>query len=344
MDLLLHLLGEQPEDAALTRDAALALEGGGDDDGPEVASTAGGARVAGVQVALVDHLHVVGREAFTELRLDVFASIHGRGRVARFGRGACTRVSWGRSLPHTRGVPGPEIQQIRRDVDALDWKALAPALEREGHVRIPRLLSARACAAMAALYADDARFRKTIDMGSHRYGEGEYRYFARPLPPQVEGLRRAFYPHLARVANRWNARWERQDRFEASLRGFLARCKAAGQARPTSLLLRYREDGFNCLHQDLYGEVAFPFQLVVLLSDPQRDFTGGEFLLVEQRPRQQSRGEAIALGRGDALIFPNRERPIETARGVSRAQIRHGLSRVRSGERLALGVIFHDAK
>ena len=233
---------------------------------------------------------------------------------------------------------------MRQQVDALDWASLSPTLEREGHVRIPQLLTARRCAELAALYEAEHGFRKTIDMGSHRYGEGEYRYFARPLPPLVEGLRQAFHPHLARVANRWNEAWGRDERFELSQRSFLARCKAAGQERPTPLLLRYREDGYNCLHQDLYGEVAFPFQVVVLLSDPQRDFTGGEFLLVEQRPRQQSRGEAIALGRGDALVFPNRERPFESARGVSRAQVRHGLSRVRSGERLALGVIFHDAK
>ena len=235
-------------------------------------------------------------------------------------------------------------KRIRARVDALDWRTLGQSLEREGTLRIPSLLQAGECRAAAALYEDAARFRKTIDMGRHRYGEGEYRYFARPLPALVEGLRQAFYPHLARVANRWNAAWGREDRFEPSLRGFLGRCKTAGQERPTPLLLRYREGGFNCLHQDLYGEVAFPFQLVVMLSAPDRDFVGGEFLLVEQRARQQSRGEAIRLERGDALVFPNRERPVESARGVARAQLRHGVSTLRSGERLALGVIFHDAK
>jgi len=242
-------------------------------------------------------------------------------------------------------VPASDTRQrIRLRVDALDWKALGPELEQEGHVRIPGLLTAHECQATAALYEVEERFRKTIDMGRHRYGEGEYRYFARPLPALVEGLRLGFYPHLARVANRWNQRWDREARYERSLRAFLARCRDAGQERPTPLLLRYRENGFNCLHQDLYGDVAFPFQLVVLLSEPRRDFEGGEFLLVEQRPRQQSRGEALTLARGEGLVFPTRERPVETARGVSRAQLRHGLSRLHSGERTALGVIFHDAR
>jgi hypothetical protein len=234
-------------------------------------------------------------------------------------------------------------QRIRSRVDSLDWKSLGPALDQEGHVRIPGLLTARECEATAALYGEE-RFRKTIDMGRHRYGEGEYRYFARPLPELVEGLRQAFYPHLAQVANRWNQRWGREERYERSLRAFLARCKAAEQERPTPLLLRYREGGFNCLHQDLYGEVAFPLQLVVLLSQRKRDFEGGEFLLVEQRARQQSRGEALVLAQGEGLIFPTRERPVESARGTSRAQLRHGLSRLHKGERIALGVIFHDAR
>lgn len=235
-------------------------------------------------------------------------------------------------------------RRIRSRVDALEWKALAARLEGEGHVRIPGLLTPGECGTAAALYEEDARFRKTIDMGQHRYGEGEYRYFARPLPELVEALRIAFYPHLARVANRWNAAWGREERYERSLRGFLARCRAAQQERPTPLLLRYREGGFNCLHQDIYGEVAFPFQLVVLLSAPKQDFEGGEFLLVEQRPRQQSRGEALVLAQGEGLVFPTRERPVESTRGISRAQLRHGLSRLHSGERTALGVIFHDAR
>lgn len=264
---------------------------------------------------------------------------------ARFGPGFSRWLSRERRVVHTPRVSQRETQErIRARVDALDWKGLGSALDAAGHVRIPGLLTSAECRATSALYEEDERFRKTIDMGRHRYGEGEYRYFARPLPPLVDSLRAAFYPHLARVANGWNQRLGRDERYERTLRAFLRRCHAAEQKRPTPLLLRYRTDGFNCLHQDLYGEVAFPFQLVVPLSEPGRDFEGGEFLLVEQRARQQSRGEALALACGEGLVFPNRERPIESARGVARAQIRHGLSRLHSGERTALGVIFHDAR
>ncbi len=181
-------------------------------------------------------------------------------------------------------------------------------------------------------------------MARHRFGEGEYRYFGRPLPPLVETLRRTLYARLAPIANRMMEALSRPERYPPSLRAFLARCREAGQTRPTPLLLRYEAGGTNRLHQDLYGALAFPLQVTVLLSRPGRDFEGGEFLLLESRPRQQSLGEAIALAQGELVLFPVRERPVPGARATLRAAVRHGVSRVRSGERFALGVIFHDAR
>ena len=240
------------------------------------------------------------------------------------------------------------MAQQQRDVESRvrsrDWDEVAAQLDALGHARLPRLLRAAECRALARLYGEDERFRKTVDMERHRFGRGEYRYFARPLPPLVTALRRALYPPLARIANRWQERLGLSERYEKSLRAFLARCRREGQTRPTPLLLRYEQGGENNLHQDLYGSVAFPLQVAVLLSKPGRDFEGGDFLLVEQRPRQQSRGEAIALAQGEAVVFPTRERPVEGARGVYRAQLRHGASRLLSGERSVLGIIFHDAR
>jgi hypothetical protein len=229
-------------------------------------------------------------------------------------------------------------------VGEVDWAEVQRDLDERGHARLPGLLSAAECRRLARLYPEDPRFRSTVDMARHRFGLGEYRYFTRPLPRLVEELRRALYPPLARLANRWQERLGASDRFERSLAGFLRRCRRAGQTRPTPLLLRYEQGGFNNLHQDLYGSVAFPLQVTVLLSRPEHDFRGGEFLLMEQRPRQQSRGEAVALRQGEAIVFPTRERPVQGARGVYRAQLRHGVSRLHSGRRLALGVIFHDAR
>ena len=226
----------------------------------------------------------------------------------------------------------------------IDTRALAAQLEARGHARLPGLLDPEACAALSALYDDGARFRKTVSLDRHRFGSGEYRYFDRPLPRAVESLRRRFYAALTPVANRWQERLGLPERFERGLSDYLRRCHVQGQSRPTPLLLRYGEDGFNCLHQDLYGELAFPLQVTVLLSCPGRDFEGGEFLLVEQRPRQQSRAEAFALEQGEAIVFPNRHRPVQGTRGVYRAQVRHGVSRVHRGSRAALGLIFHDAK
>jgi hypothetical protein len=234
-------------------------------------------------------------------------------------------------------------RDLEARIHAFDWAEAARSLDRVGHARLPKLLSSLECRALVQLYGDDERYRKTVDMERHRFGRGEYRYFARPLPAEVETLRRAFYPHLARIANGWQTRLGSEERFERSLAAFLRRCHGSGQERPTPLLLRYEAEGFNCLHQDLYGAVAFPLQVAICLSRPERDFRGGEFLLMEGRPRQQSRAEAIALTQGEAIVFPTRERPVEGARGWLRAQMRHGVSRLLEGERLTLGIIFHDA-
>lgn len=241
-----------------------------------------------------------------------------------------------------RRAQGPGAR-LRERVVRIDWRRVGESLDELGHARIPRLLDAAACRRLAALYADDARFRSTVSMERHRFGAGEYRYFAAPLPPLVAWLRARLYPPLARIANDWQERLGREP-FPARLAGLARVCAAAGQRRPTPLLLRYEAGGFNNLHQDLYGEVAFPLQLTVQLSRPGRDFEGGEFLLVEQRPRQQSRGEAVALAQGEAIVFPTRERPVEGARGIYRAGVRHGVSRLHSGRRTALGIIFHDAR
>ncbi len=233
---------------------------------------------------------------------------------------------------------------IAARVAALDFESLARELDAAGFARIPELLGARECEALAGLYAEPRHFRKRVEMQRHRFGAGEYQYFAAPLPAPVAALRRAFYPELAPIANRWQRALRNPRRFPPTLARFERECAAAGQLQPTPLLLRYEAGGYNRLHQDLYGELAFPLQLAVLLSRPGSDFEGGEFLLLEQRPRLQSRCEAIALAQGEGVLFPTRERPIAGARGIARAQLRHGISSVRRGLRLTLGVIFHDAK
>jgi hypothetical protein len=228
----------------------------------------------------------------------------------------------------------------------IDWRAVEAELDERGCAVLPGLLAAEACTAHAALFDERARFRSHVDMARFRFGEGEYRYFAHPLPPLVAALREGLYPPLAAIANHWLARLGAPDekRFPAALAPFLARCAAAGQTKPTPLLLRYETGGHNCLHQDVYGPVAFPLQLTVLLSRPGVDFTGGEFVLVEQRPRQQSRAEVVPLAQGDAVVFATRFRPVAGARGPYRVALRHGVSRLRSGGRHALGIIFHDAR
>ncbi len=219
---------------------------------------------------------------------------------------------------------------------------LADELDAQGYATRP-LLDPMTCRALVALYADDARFRKRIIMEQRAYGQGEYKYFDYPLPALVAGLREALYVPLAAVANGWRRALGEEAAYPPTLPAYLARCHAAGQIRPTPLLLRYEAGGFNCLHQDLYGDLAFPLQVVVLLSAPGEDFTGGEFLLVEQRPRAQSRAEIVPLRQGEAAIFPVHHRPARGVRGTYRVAMRHGVSRVRSGLRQTLGIIFHDA-
>jgi hypothetical protein len=228
-------------------------------------------------------------------------------------------------------------------VAGLAWDAVERDLDEHGYATTGPLLTAAECGDLIALYADESRFRSRIDMARYRFGEGEYKYFGHPLPSVVSDVREHAYPCLARVANRWMEALDLRERFPPSLAGLLARCARHGQRKPTPLLLRYQTGGYNCLHQDLYGAVAFPLQITVVLSRRGHDYTGGESLLVEQRPRAQSRGEVITLEQGEALIFPTRHRPVRGARGAYRTTIRHGVSRIRSGERYALGVIFHDA-
>lgn len=232
-------------------------------------------------------------------------------------------------------------------IAAHDWRALEDTLDARGHARLPGLLAPDECTSLAALYLDDRRFYKVVDMDRHRFGSGEYRYFDRPLPALVQALRTHLYRRLAPIANRWRERLGDEERFPASLSRLEATCREVDQTRPTPLLLRYGAGGFNCLHQDLYGQVAFPIQVAVLLSRPPGegeagDFSGGELLLAEQRPRQQARVEAIHLARGEGLVFPTSTRPVEGVRGWVRANMRHGVSRVHSGERTTLGIIFHD--
>ena len=226
----------------------------------------------------------------------------------------------------------------------IDWTRVADELNGTGAAIVERLLTAKACREIAALYDDDNRFRSRIVMARHGFGQGEYKYFAYPLPPLVERLRTALYPHLAPIANAWNERMGIETRYPAKHREFLALCHRNGQARPTPLLLRYEAGDYNCLHQDLYGELAFPLQTAILLSEPGEDFTGGEFVLTEQRPRMQSRAEVVPLRQGDAVIFAVHHRPVKGTRGTYRVTMRHGVSRLRSGHRMTLGVIFHDAK
>jgi uncharacterized protein len=228
-------------------------------------------------------------------------------------------------------------------IDALDWTALEDELGSFGCAVAPKLLSAEACHGLAAMYTDDDRFRSRIVMARHGYGRGEYKYFADPLPDLIVALRRDLYPRLAPIADRWNAAMGVPVRYPAEHDAFRERCHSAGQTRPTPLLLRYGPGDYNCLHQDVYGEHVFPLQVAILLSEPGRDFTGGEFVLTEQRPRMQSRAEVVNLTQGDGVVFAVRERPVRGARGVYRVNLRHGVSRVRSGSRTTLGVIFHDA-
>ena len=240
--------------------------------------------------------------------------------------------------------------QVRRQPDlagtvaALDWERIEASLDAHGSAVMSSVLPAEDCLALAATYDSDGHFRSRVVMARHGFGRGEYKYFGNPLPKVVAELRSATYPRLAGLANRWNLAMAVDVRYPDDHAEFLDRCHRAGQTKPTPLLLRYDEGDFNCLHQDLYGPNVFPLQVAFLLSVPGRDFSGGEFVLTEQRPRMQSRAEVVSLEQGDGVIFPVYQRPVRGARGSYRVNLRHGVSRLRSGRRHTLGIIFHDAE
>jgi len=247
------------------------------------------------------------------------------------------------SLRHAPTVVGSP-HAIAQRIDAIDWTRARAELDADGCALLQGVLSPEECASISANYARDDLYRSRVVMARHGFGRGEYKYFAYPLPDLIEGLRGAVYPHLAPLANAWNESMHIDVRYPAAHAAFLDRCHRAGQIRPTPLILQYGADDYNCLHQDLYGEHVFPIQLAILLSEPGKDFTGGEFVLTEQRPRMQSRVEVVPLRQGDAVLFAVHHRPVQGTRGAYRVNMRHGVSRLRSGHRHTLGVIFHDAQ
>ena len=241
-------------------------------------------------------------------------------------------------------TPGASSTRIAERVKGLDWERVSHELDAQGSARLERLLSPDACQMVAGLYPQEAIFRSRIEMRRHGFGRGEYKYFSYPLPQLVGDLRTTVYPLLVPIANRWNTAMGLEVRYPAKHADFIERCHQAGQVRPTPLLLQYGADDYNCLHQDLYGEHVFPLQLAILLSDPHTDFTGGEFVMTEQRPRMQSRPIVVPLRQGDGVLFAVHQRPVQGTRGVYRVHLRHGVSRIRSGHRHTLGIIFHDAQ
>ncbi len=238
---------------------------------------------------------------------------------------------------------GGSLPHIERRIATADWNGVSTALDADGFAVVAGLLDAQTCRAIAGLYPDDGRFRSHIHMARHGFGRGEYKYFAYPLPDVVGALRTALYPALASIANRWSEALGEESRFPSRHIDFLNRCHGAAQTRPTPLLLKYAAGDYNCLHQDLYGEHVFPLQVTILLSQPGDDFTGGEFVLTEQRPRMQSRASVVPLRQGDAIVFAVHHRPVRGSRGAYRVNLRHGVSAVRTGDRYTLGIIFHDA-
>jgi len=243
-----------------------------------------------------------------------------------------------------RARPSVAPPELGESVAALDWAEVSGQLDAYGCAVVGPLLTAQDCEALIDGYGSDERFRSRVVMARHGFGSGEYKYFAYPLPDTVAALRAALYPPLAAIANRWNAAMGIAVRYPDAHATFLRRCHDAGQSRPTPLLLRYGAGDYNCLHQDIYGERVFPLQVAFLLSRPGDDFTGGEFVLTEQRPRMQSRAEVVSLMQGQGVIFPVHHRPVQGTRGVYRVNMRHGVSRLRGGSRHTLGIIFHDAK
>jgi len=241
-------------------------------------------------------------------------------------------------------VMSADTQNWKQRVQKLPWEDIEDSLHQWGQAKIESLLTPAECAELIALYEDDSKFRSTINMERYRFGMGEYKYLADPLPLIVQELRTEMYRHLAPVANKWMQAMGTTERYPSELTEFLEICRRKKQTKPTPLILRYEEGGYNCLHQDIYGEVAFPLQLTCALSRNGVDYSGGEFLLVEQRPRAQSRAEVVTLNQGDAVIFANRYRPVEGSRGYYRVNMRHGVSRLLSGRRYTMGIIFHNAK
>jgi len=266
--------------------------------------------------------------------------------AVRAGFRACRQCRPDEAIPMARSprVSTPSTSAIAERVAALDWTTIAAELDAHGCATTGVLLTREEAAALAATYDSDALFRSRIVMARHGFGRGEYKYFAYPLPDVVTSLRTALYPPLAAIANRWNEAMGIAVRYPQEHDAFLARCRKAGQSRPTPLLLQYGEGDYNCLHQDVYGEHVFPLQIAFLLSEPGTDFTGGEFVLTEQRPRMQSRAEVVTLLQGEGVIFPVRQRPVQGTRGIYRVTMRHGVSRLRSGQRYTAGIIFHDAR
>ena len=241
-------------------------------------------------------------------------------------------------------TPGASSTRIAERVKGLDWERVSHELDAQGSARLERLLSPDACQMVAGLYPQEAIFRSRVEMRRHGFGRGEYKYFSYPLPQLVGDLRTTVYPLLVPIANRWNTAMGLDVRYPEEHADFIERCHHAGQVRPTPLLLQYGADDYNCLHQDLYGEHVLPLQLAILLSDPHTDFTGGEFVMTEQRPRRQSRPIVVPLRQGDGVLFAVHQRPVQGTRGVYRVHLRHGVSRIRSGHRHTLGIIFHDAQ
>jgi hypothetical protein len=241
-------------------------------------------------------------------------------------------------------TPMTMSKNIAVRLTAIDWEHVSHDLDAQGSVMIERLLAADECQAIAGLYPQDDLFRSRVVMERHGFGRGEYKYFNYPLPELIAHLRTATYPYLVPIANRWHTAMGSEVHYPEQHADFLARCHQAGQDRPTPLLLQYGTDDYNCLHQDLYGEHVFPLQLAILLSAPNKDFTGGEFVMTEQRPRMQSRPTVVPLQQGDGVVFAVHQRPVQGTRGVYRVKLRHGVSRIRSGHRHTLGIIFHDAQ
>jgi hypothetical protein len=246
--------------------------------------------------------------------------------------------------PDVTGATATTCRKAEDRLSAYNWMKVTEDLSGHGGAVIERLLSAEECRRIAGLYPEASHFRSHVHMARHGFGKGEYRYFKYPLPELLAGLRTALYPHLAGIANTWNERMGVAARYPRRHADFLKQCHAAGQTRPTPLLLQYVPGDFNCLHQDLYGDIAFPLQVAILLSEPGRNFTGGEFVLMEQRPRMQSRAEVVPLRQGDAVAFAVHNRPVKGTKGNYRVNLRHGVSGVRSGMRHTVGIIFHDAK